>query len=192
MVSLSRSRSEQNMAVISLKTFSLEKIVQKKLDYVLSQSSEKENLLSQFYYPVEKALIQAVLELHKGNQMQAARHLGWNRNTLKKKMSAYNIHLKSLMLSLKDTSFVGKELFVCFIEDLDLMEAARRKFLFLKEKSQFLESPFLIQKYLQPIEKAIIKTVFKHFKGHRIKTAKALDINRNTLKSKLDFYKLLS
>ena len=165
-------------------------MLKKKLCYTLDKTTNKEDLLRRFYCPVEKALIKTALEFHKGNQIQAAKHLGINRNTLNKKISSYSIDIKSLMLNLQDTSFTGQELFVSSFEDLDLTEVAQRRFLFLQEQSQFQEIPSLIQKFCQPIEKAIIETAFKHFKNHQINTSKALGINRNTLKNKLNLYKI--
>ena len=49
-----------------------------------------ENALRQICSPVEKRVIQRVLEFCKGNQIRASRFLGINRNTLKKKMSLIN------------------------------------------------------------------------------------------------------
>ena len=181
---------ETTLAVIPLKTSSLKDIVKKKLLYTLNNKKDNEDLLHRFYCPVEKALIKTALEFHKGNQIKAARHLGVNRNTLNKKISSYNLNIKALMLNLTDTSFTGQELFVSSIESLDLTEVAKRKFLFLQEQSRLQETPRLIQKFCQPVEKTIIETVLENFKGHRIKTAKVLGINRNTLKSKIDLYKI--
>ena len=181
---------ETALAVISLKTSSIKDIVKKKLCYTLDNVTNRENLLRRFYCPVEKALIKTALEFHKGNQIKAAKHLGINRNTLNKKIASYNIDIQSLMINLQDTSFTGQELFVSSFEDLDLTEVAQRRFLFLQEQSRFQETPSLIQKFCHPIEKIIIETVLKHFKGHQIKTSKALGINRNTLKNKLNLYKI--
>ena len=49
-----------------------------------------ENALRRMCSPVEKRVIQKVLEFCKGNQIRASRFLGINRNTLKKKMSLIN------------------------------------------------------------------------------------------------------
>ena len=185
-----KRQPETDLVVFSLKTSSLEEIVKKKLSYILEKGDFQGDLFQKFYCPVEKALIKTVLELHKGNQIKVSKHLGLNRNTLKKKMSFYNINLKTLLINLTETTFTGKELIVSSFQDLDLFEVARRKFLFLQENSPFQETTSLIEKFCYSIEKTIIETCLENFKGHRIKTAKALGINRNTLKSKLDFYKI--
>ena len=191
MPSMKPQHPDKVLAFISLKTASLEEIIKQKLCHTLdNKESDKTCLLSQFYNPVEKALTKIVLDFHKGNQIKASEHLGLSRATLKKKMSFYNINPKSLMLNLKDTSFVGKEFLVSSLEDLDLMETSRRKFLFLQEKSQLQENSFLIRKFCHPIEKIIIETCLKNFKGNKIKTATALGINRSTLKNRMEFYKI--
>lgn len=191
MSSMKPQHPDEALAFISLKTTSLEEIIKQKLCHTLgNKKSDKTCLLSQFYNPVEKALIKIALDFHKGNQIKTSEHLGLSRTTLKKKMSLYNINPKSLMLNLKNTSFIGKEFLVSSLEDLDLMETARRKFLFLQEKSQLQENSFLIQKFCYPIEKIIIEICLKNFKGNKIKTATALGINRSTLKNRMEFYKI--
>ena len=188
----SASSLESTLTVISLKTSSLEEIVKQNLCHILNNQKDCKNLLRRFYFPLEKALIRITLEFHKGNQIKAAQHLGLNRNTLKRKISLYNINIKSLMMGLKDISLTGQELFVSSVADLNLTEVARRKFLLLQEETSLQDIPCLIKRFCQPIEKIIIETVLEHFKGHQIKTAKALGINRNTLKNKQNFYKIQS
>ena len=181
---------DEGLTFISFETISLEEIVRQKLLYAL-KNEERNNvrLLSQFYEPVEKALMQTVLDFHNGSQIKASKALGVSRATLQKKISLYKIHSKSQMLNIKNTSFIGKELLVSSLKDLDLMEAVRRKFLFLQEKSQ-LQGDSLIQRFCYPIEKIIIEICLQNFKGNRVKTATALGINRSTLKNKMAFYKI--
>lgn len=47
----------------------------------------KDNMLKRVCQPVEKRIIQQVLEYCKGNHIRASHHLGINRNTLKQKMN---------------------------------------------------------------------------------------------------------
>lgn len=191
MPSMKTRQPDEALTFISLKTASLEEIVKQKLCHTLNnEENDSTCLLSRFYDPIEKALIKIVLDFHKGNQIKASKSLGLSRVTLKKKMSLYNINSKSLMPSLKDISLVGKELLVSSLEDLDLTEAAKRKFLFLQGKSQWQASSFLIRKFCHPIEKIIIETCLKNFKGNKIKTAAALGMNRSTLKNKIESYKI--
>lgn len=181
---------EEALTFISFDTVSLEEIVRQNLLYALKNESKSDTrLLSRFYEPVEKALMQTVLDFHRGSQIKASKVLGISRATLQKKISLYKIHSKSRMLNLKNISFVGKELLVSSLKDLDLMEAARRKFLFLQEKSQ-LQGDSLIQRFCYPIEKIIIEICLQNFKGNRVKTATALGINRSTLKNKMALYKI--
>ena len=181
---------DEVLAFISFETVSLDEIVRQKLLYALkNETINQKCLLSRFYEPVEKALMQTVLDFHSGNQIKASSILGVSRATLQKKMSLYKIHSKSRMRNVKSASFVGKELLVSSLKDLDLTEAVRRKFLFLQEKSR-LQGDSLIQRFCSPIEKIIIEICLQNFKGNRVKTATALGINRSTLKKKMILYKI--
>ena len=181
---------DEALTFLSFETISLEEIVRQKLEYTLKNEKRgNTRLLSQFYEPVEQALVQTVLSFHKGNQIKTAKSLGLSRATLQKKMSLYKIRSRSFLSGAQSASFIGKEILVSSLKDLDLMEAARRKFLFLQEKSRLQEN-FLIQKLCHPIEKTIIEICLKNWNGNRIKTATALGINRSTLKNKMAIYKI--
>jgi two-component system nitrogen regulation response regulator GlnG len=49
------------------------------------------NVHDDIIHKIEKALIGMILEEEKGNQVRAAKRLGINRNTLRKKMRDLNI-----------------------------------------------------------------------------------------------------
>ena len=48
----------------------------------------------------------------------------------------------------------------------------------------------LYHQILKEVEKPLIKTVLKNVNGNKLKTAKILGINRNTLAKKIILYKL--
>ncbi len=72
---------------------SLEEIVRSKLSHFLEQAEdcEIEDLYPVVLAQVEKPLIELTLKRSAGNQLQAARMLGINRNTLRKKIQELKI-----------------------------------------------------------------------------------------------------
>ena len=55
------------------------------------KSKNKKNIYSNIISKIEKPLIVSTLELFRGNQIKTAEFLGFNRNTLRKKIILYNI-----------------------------------------------------------------------------------------------------
>ncbi len=88
--------------VANLQTVSLEKLVKSKLEVLFEQQRESQVQLDGLHKlvleQVEKPLIELALKTYKGNQVRAAKMLGINRNTLKKKIDTYKIatRLRSL------------------------------------------------------------------------------------------------
>jgi len=74
-----------------LDTYSLEAVVELKIARFLDQIGTfyPENLHSMIINKVEKPLLGQILRRTGGNQVHAARILGINRNTLRKKMKMY-------------------------------------------------------------------------------------------------------
>src|SRR3954464_4872344 len=95
--SLSLEKS-QYLFVANLQSVSLEKLVKSKLEILFEKQKEAEVELSGLYSivmeQVEKPLIELALRAYKGNQVRAAKLLGINRNTLKKKIDLYKIVIK--------------------------------------------------------------------------------------------------
>ena len=176
----------ENLLIIRLRATSLTDIVEKKLVYFLDTESFPSHLLDRLYKPVEQALIETVLSWKEGNQIQTAKALGINRNTLRKKIQIYEINPTNPPQPL---SRVGRELFLTQIESLDILEVSRFKFSFTKKEQN--QETDLLQKFCSPVEKIIIFTVLQHFKYNQMKTSKSLGINRNTLKKKLSVYEIL-
>ncbi|MCU7835002.1 MAG: DNA-binding transcriptional regulator Fis [gamma proteobacterium symbiont of Taylorina sp.] len=71
----------------------LRQCVQKVLDDYLNDLGEykPDNLYQLFIAEVEAPLFEAILSYTKGNQSKAAKMLGINRGTLRKKISQYNL-----------------------------------------------------------------------------------------------------
>ena len=80
---------------LPLRKFGLEDLVRAKLRSFLGRIKgyHVEDLHTQILTQVERPLIELVLEQTRGNQLKAARVLGINRNTLRKKIKALGIHL---------------------------------------------------------------------------------------------------
>lgn len=94
--------NSDKLFVANLQTVSLEKLVKSKLEILFQQQQEDNVQLDGLHRivleQVEKPLIELALKTYRGNQVRAAKMLGINRNTLKKKIDTYKIstRLKSL------------------------------------------------------------------------------------------------
>jgi two-component system nitrogen regulation response regulator GlnG len=85
---------------------SLEDIVRQKLSHFLNKAEDcdLEDLYPLILQQVEKPLIELTLERSAGNQLQAARMLGINRNTLRKKIQDLKIDHPSRLRRLRARS----------------------------------------------------------------------------------------
>lgn len=94
----SGSNQSDNLLVANLKTISLEKLVKSKLEVLFKQQQEAEVELDGLHRivleQVERPLIELALKVYRGNQLKAAKMLGINRNTLKKKIDIYKIRVR--------------------------------------------------------------------------------------------------
>ncbi len=79
--------------ISKMDSYSLEALVETKISRFLDQigSFYPENLYALIISKVEKPLITQILKRTGGNQVHAARILGINRNTLRKKMKLYDL-----------------------------------------------------------------------------------------------------
>ena len=84
---------DDNELALKLDGYSLEAIVELKISRFLDQIGTyyPENLHALIMRKVEKPLIKQILRRTGGNQVHAARILGINRNTLRKKMKMYTL-----------------------------------------------------------------------------------------------------
>lgn len=75
------------------KTPPLRACVRRSLDTYFKElgDTETQNLHALVVAEVEKPLLEAVLQRTSGNQLRAARILGINRNTLRKKLDQYGL-----------------------------------------------------------------------------------------------------
>ncbi len=178
--------SSKNAVVINLDQVQLEEIVEEKLNYFLNHSPLSTDILKTFYNPVEQALIEFSLEKYRGNQLKTARILGINRNTLKKKIVAYKLDIKQLVMKRKDFNVPRNRIFLSSISSLNLLSACRAKMDLIEFNNKF-PSENVLRQLCQPVERRIIQRVLDHFNGNQIRASRCLGINRNTLKKKIGF-----
>jgi len=62
-------------------------------------SERQGNIHGSIIHKLEKTLIETVLEEEKGNQVRAAKRLGMNRNTMRKKIKDFNIETRVVAIS---------------------------------------------------------------------------------------------
>ncbi len=175
----------ETLFIIPLKDFSLEQIVEKKLSHYLTNDLPVKDIFPNFYNPIEKAVLETCLDLFRGNQSRVAQFLNINRNTLKKKIDLYNIAIKTLLRMDFISPTLKQDVYVSQIQQLDLLEISRLKIGTLR--NQFLKSNPL-KTICEPVERSIIKTSLTFFKDNQLRTALFLNISRNTLKKKLNYY----
>ena len=174
-----------NIFIVQLEEARLEDVVQEKLQDYLKKTLAPSLLLELFFQPVEQALIETILDKQKKNQIQTAQILGINRNTLRHKIRAYRIDMKTY----KQNEFfsLSKEVFLSRMEDLDILEISRRKLEYLKSSQNLSKNA---RNILASVEKSILQTVLRYFNYNQMKSATCLGINRSTLKARLFAYNL--
>ncbi|MBE8163045.1 MAG: site-specific DNA inversion stimulation factor [Bdellovibrionaceae bacterium] len=101
---LSHYSCSDHLFVADITETSLEEIIYCKLEYLFKNSvlDDVENLFDILKEQMERPLIELALKKHKGNQLKAAHLLGFSRNTLKKKITDYQICIK------KHTRFISQ------------------------------------------------------------------------------------
>lgn len=91
--------NSDHLFVANLQQVSLEKLVKSKLEVLFEQQKEAQVEINGLYgivlEQVEKPLIEMSLNVCHGNQVKAAKLLGINRNTLKKKIDIYKIRIRT-------------------------------------------------------------------------------------------------
>ena len=63
-------------------------------------------------------------------------------------------------------------------------------FLFAQQKEAQVELNGLYNVVLEQVERPLLEIALKAYNGNQVKTAQMLGINRNTLKKKIDNYKI--
>ena len=76
------------------------------------------------------------------------------------------------------------------LEKFTLEDIVEKKLLyFFSEKKSFFEKD-VFKKFYTPVEQAVVEMALEKHSGNQLKTADFLGINRNTLKKKINLYKL--
>ena len=180
----------ETLFIIPLKDFSLEQIVEKKLNYYLENHLPVKDIFTNFYDPIEKAVIEVCLDLFRGNQLRVAQFLEINRNTLKKKINLHGIVIKNLLRKDFASPSLKQDVYVSQITQLGLLEISRLKLDLLKDQILVGKNP--LKSICEPVEQAIIKSALSFFKNNQLRTALFLEVSRNTLKKRLNYYSSLS
>ena len=83
-------------------------------------------------------------------------------------------------------------LFVANLQSVSLEKLVKTKleYLFQQQKDANVELDGLHSIVMQQVEKPLIELALRQYNGNQVRTAKFLGINRNTLKKKIDGYKI--
>ncbi|MBK7961446.1 MAG: site-specific DNA inversion stimulation factor [Bdellovibrionales bacterium] len=83
-------------------------------------------------------------------------------------------------------------LFVANLQAVSLEKLVKSKLevLFQQQKEAEVELSGLYNVVLEQVERPLLELALKVFNGNQVKTAQMLGINRNTLKKKIDSYKI--
>ncbi len=86
----------------------------------------------------------------------------------------------------------SENLFVANLQQVSLEKLVKSKLevLFQQQKEAQVELSGLYNVVLEQVERPLIELALKAYNGNQVKTAIMLGINRNTLKKKIDNYKL--
>ena len=83
-------------------------------------------------------------------------------------------------------------LFVANLQAVSLEKLVKSKLevLFQQQKEAEVELSGLYNVVLEQVERPLLELALRAFNGNQVKTAQMLGINRNTLKKKIDSYKI--
>ena len=83
-------------------------------------------------------------------------------------------------------------LFVANLQSVSLEKLVKTKleFLFQQQREAEVELNGLHEIVMQQVEKPLLELALREYNGNQVRTAKFLGINRNTLKKKIDTYKI--
>ena len=78
------------------------------------------------------------------------------------------------------------------LKSISLQDLVKLKLevLFSQQREAHVQIDGLYDLVLEQVEKPLIELSLRQFKGNQFRTAKMLGMNRNTLKRKIDFYKI--
>ncbi len=83
-------------------------------------------------------------------------------------------------------------LFVANLQSVSLEKLVKSKleFLFQQQKEADVELNGLYNVVIEQVERPLLEIALRAYNGNQVKTAQMLGINRNTLKKKIDNYKI--
>jgi Fis family transcriptional regulator len=83
-------------------------------------------------------------------------------------------------------------LFVANLQSVSLEKLVKSKLevLFLQQKEAQVDLNGLYNVVIEQVEKPLLELALRAYNGNQVKTAQMLGINRNTLKKKIDNYKI--
>ncbi|MES3037408.1 MAG: helix-turn-helix domain-containing protein [Bdellovibrionota bacterium] len=86
----------------------------------------------------------------------------------------------------------SENLFVANLQSVSLEKLVKCKLevLFQQQKEAQVELNGLYTVVLEQVEKPLLELALRAYNGNQVKTAQMLGINRNTLKKKIDNYKI--
>jgi Fis family transcriptional regulator len=86
----------------------------------------------------------------------------------------------------------SENLFVANLQSVSLEKLVKSKLevLFQQQKDAQVELNGLYNVILEQVERPLLEIALKSYNGNQVKTAQMLGINRNTLKKKIDNYKI--
>ncbi len=93
---------------------------------------------------------------------------------------------------IKTDAASANHLLVANLRSISLEKLVRSKLevLFEQQKEAQVELCGLYDVVMEQVEKALIEIALANYRGNQVKTANLLGINRNTLKKKIDNYKI--
>lgn len=88
----------------------------------------------------------------------------------------------------------SNNLFVANLQSVSLEKLVKSKLevLFQQQTENQVELDGLYDLIMEQVEKPLIELSLRAFNGNQVKTARMLGINRNTLKKKIDTYRLIA
>jgi Fis family transcriptional regulator len=86
----------------------------------------------------------------------------------------------------------SENLFVANLQQVSLEKLVKSKLevLFSQQKEAQVELNGLYNIVMEQVERPLLEIALKQYNGNQVKTAQMLGINRNTLKKKIDNYKI--
>jgi Fis family transcriptional regulator len=86
----------------------------------------------------------------------------------------------------------SENLFVANLQAVSLEKLVKSKLevLFTQQKEADVELNGLYDIVMEQVERPLLELALRSFNGNQVKTAQMLGINRNTLKKKIDIYKI--